>query len=445
MTNLQRKRKVNWKRVVLLAAIPVVLIAGGFGAYKIFFQDPYAQYTAYNEDSKQSGSMKHETKDEESYYLSVYYPSYGEDVLDAAIQQYTAGIKTDLKQNSKIIISVDYDSADIFDSYTSITFHQKLYDENGKVLKDEATSFNYDKKAKKMMSVQDVLRRDYISLVRSLAGNANIDEKTITTANLANFSMDEKSVSFYLNNDFDKKITVNYADHKEYIAMTNKNIPSLYQQDEIVPAAQAKIDPDKPMVAFTFDDGPSDLTTQLMDAFDKYDAKATFFMVGPNVERRSDVVADMYKRGFELGNHTWSHAVELTRLSKDELYTEIYKTQDAIFKACGKDAAFLRAPYGSYNEDVLKASTMAHAFWSIDTEDWKNRNTDAVKNEILANLHDGAIILEHDLYGTSVEAAIEMLPILKEKGYQVVTLSTLMKYKGDTLSKYNFVTPSLYE
>ena len=445
MNSLQRKRTVRWGRIAFIVVVIAVIIGGGFGVYKLLNNNPYAEYTAYNEDTKKSGEMKHEEADEDLYYLSVYYPNYEQEVLNNAVKVYTDSIKTDLKQTSKIIVSVDYDSVDIYDAYTSITFHQKLYDESGKVLKNESTSLNYDKKADKMMDAQDVLRRDYITMVRSLAKEAKIDDKAITTENLSNFILGETGVSFYINHDTSKLITVNYADYKENIALVNKNIPSLYQKDEIVPVAQEEVDPSKPMIAFTFDDGPSDLTTGLMDAFDKYGAKATFFMVGPNVETRSDVVADMYQRGFELGNHTWGHGVELTKLSNKELLDEIYKTQDAIFKACGSDATYLRAPYGSFNEDVLKASTMGHAFWSIDTEDWKSRNTDTVKKEILANLHDGAVILEHDLYGTSVEAAIELLPVLKEKGYQMVTLSTLMKYKGEDLVKTHIITPSLYE
>lgn len=443
MRNNPKSNNKKTKIAIVIVAILIVL-GGGFIAFKLLHKDPYTAYTAYNEDSKKAGTMEHETKEEDLFYLSFYYPTFDIKELDEAITTYIKEVQTDLKQNSKIIISVDYDSEELYDAYISVTMHEKLMDENGKQLSLKSTSFNYDKNLKKMMSVDDVLRRDYLSLLKTKAKEEKLDEKAIARTKLTNFILKNDGVTFYFDQDTTRGITINYADNKPYIALTNENIPSLYQKAPIIPAKEENIDPNKPMIAFTFDDGPSDLTTKLMDAFDKYDAKATFFMVGPNAEARPEVIADMYQRGFELGNHTWTHGPELTTLTKKQLYDEIYNTQDAIFKAAGKDAAFLRAPYGAYNEDVLKASTMAHAFWSIDTEDWSSRNTDAVKKEIMKNLSDGSIILEHDLYPTSVEAAIELLPELKQQGYQFVTLSTLMKYKGDMLTSNHFITPSLY-
>ena len=108
-------------------------------------------------------------------------------------------------------------------------------------------------------------------------------------------------------------------------------------------------------------------------------------------------------------------------------------------------ADYLRPPYGSYDTNVLKASIMPVAYWGVDSEDWKSRNVDSIKKEILKSVFDGAIILEHDIYGTSVDAAIELLPELKAKGYQIVSLDTLMKYRGDKLTKSSYITPSLYE
>lgn len=434
------------KRQILIAILCLAVVGGSYGIYAYVTKDPYKTYTAYQEENKNAGTMKHDIQDEETYYLSVYYPVFDNKVLDQAVSDYRKKqIQPDLKQNSKIIINVDYDSYDIFDSYISIAFHQTLMDQDGHALKTTTSTINYDKKLNKIMTTQDVLRRDYMSLLRDKAKDANVDVNKVTKNSSTEFILGEKAVTFLYGNSMERAIKIPYKENKEYIALVNPNIPSLYQKEAIVPKQKDQnIDPNKPMIAFTFDDGPSDLTLQLMDAFDRYDANATFFMLGPNVEKHKDVVKEMYARGFQIGNHTWKHE-ELPKMSHSQLLKEIYDTQDAIFKACGHDGDYLRPPYGSYNTEVLKTSPMPLAYWGVDSQDWKTRNVDRIKKEILHDVFDGAIILEHDIYGTSVDAAIELLPELKAKGYQIVSLDTLMKYRGDKLTKSSYIVPSLYE
>ena len=391
--------------------------------------------------------MQHLIQDEDSYYLSVYYPYFNIKKLDDAVSQFQEKqILTDLKQNRKIILNVDYDSYDIYESYISIAFHQKLMDEDGKQLKILTTTINYNRTLDKIMDVSDVLRNDYLPLLKHMAADANLDPEAVTMDQLNTFVIGKEHVSFLFNNDRTRSISLTYADHKNYIALTNAQIPSLYQKESIQAATTDRdIDPNKPMLAFTFDDGPGSLTGKLMDAFDRYDANATFFMIGPRIMQHPELVKEMVQRGFVIGNHTWSHEAELTKLSSTQLNREIYDTQDALFKACGRDARFLRAPYGSYDTNVIKASPMAIAYWGIDSQDWKSRNVESIKKEILNHLYDGAIILEHDIYDTSVEAAIELLPELKQQGYQIVGLDTLMNYRGDMLVKDGYIIPSLYE
>lgn len=443
----QKENSKSKIRLCIMAVLCIIAIITSIVGYRFMTRDPYQKYVMVSDDHKHIGTAKHELQDEDTYYLSLYYPQFGIEKLDQAIETYLkTQIHTDLKQNSKVIISVDYDSYDLYDAYISIAFHQTLMNEQGKELNVTTSTINYDKKLDKLMTHEDVLRNDYLPLLKTMAKNQHLDASAITKDALNTFLLGDTDVTFYFDQDSTRSLSIPYAQHKNYIALTNPNIPSLYQKDAIIPVIKDKdIDPKKPMIAFTFDDGPSDLTEKLLDAFDQYDASATFFMVGPRVKQHPEVVAQIYQRGFELGNHTWSHEVELTKLSEKQLDKEIYDTQDAIFEACGHDATYLRAPYGSYDEQVLKASTMPLAYWGIDSEDWRSRNVKAIKKEIMNNLFDGAIILEHDIYDTSVEAAIELLPEIKAQGYQIVSLSTLMKYRGDMLTKSNFIIPSLYE
>lgn len=138
-------------------------------------------------------------------------------------------------------IMVDYDSKLLYDSYITLTFHQVIKDENDKVLKKEDVSYNYDIKRKKLMDVKDVLRRDYIVMMKKLAKENGFKEDQIKIANLSSFILQDKKVSFYFDANASKTLDVVYEDHKPYIALTNAKIPSYYMKDPIIPAAQPAV------------------------------------------------------------------------------------------------------------------------------------------------------------------------------------------------------------
>ncbi len=250
-----------------------------------------------------------------------------------------------------------------------------------------------------------------------------------------------------------KGMALPYKEYKKYIRLANRNIPSLYQKDAIIPTEQ-KVDPNKKMIAFTFDDGPHWQNTQIiMKEFEKYNGRATFFMLGQNVKDdttgvdHTDIVRDMYKRGFEVGNHSWDHSMRIAAsksdaMSKAEVSDEIYNTQDAIFAACGADATMFRPPYGALNNNVRAVSTLDFALWDLDTLDWSNKNADIITQNIMQNVHDGSVILLHDIHDFSRDAILQVLPKLEAKGYQFVSLSTLRKYKNEELVNENIVIPA---
>ena len=192
------------------------------------------------------------------------------------------------------------------------------------------------------------------------------------------------------------------------------------------------IDPDKPMIALTFDDGPSIHTPRLLDMFEKYGGKGTFFVVGNLIDRNLQTVKRIVDDGHEIANHSWSHP-DLKNLSASKVQKELTKTHDKIFEATGVNAKFMRPPYGSYNNNVKKSAyncTEAVLTWSVDTLDWKTRNANSVYNSIMSSAYDGAIILCHDLHGTTVDAMERVIPDLQEKGYQLVTVSQLYAMRG---------------
>lgn len=196
-----------------------------------------------------------------------------------------------------------------------------------------------------------------------------------------------------------------------------------------------KVDPDKPMVCLTFDDGPNPATTtKLLKALEENNARATFFMLGnlvKNVKGGSDTINKMKDIGCELGSHTYDHT-QLTKLGTDALKKQVQDTNDNINDIAGQGATVLRPPYGSYNDNVksvCQSLDQPIILWSIDTLDWKTKNADTSFRNVMDQVKDGDIILFHDIYEPSVEAAIRLIPALQDAGYQMVTVSEMGEAK----------------
>lgn len=190
------------------------------------------------------------------------------------------------------------------------------------------------------------------------------------------------------------------------------------------------IDPSRPVIALTFDDGPKNGTTErILDVLEKYDARATFFVVGTMVEKAPELVKREYDLGCQIGNHSYSHPI-LTKLKLEEANEEVSKTSNLVFDITGDYARIARPPYGSLSHEIKEASGVEWFNWSIDTYDWKTRNADSVYKNIMNNVSDGDVILMHDLYGSTVDAVEKVVPELAEKGFQMVTMKELIELKG---------------
>lgn len=172
------------------------------------------------------------------------------------------------------------------------------------------------------------------------------------------------------------------------------------------------IDPAKPMVALTFDDGPqTNVDNQIMDCLAQYGGKATFFMVGERVASRQPAVQRMVAEGHEVANHTMNHKY-LQKQSAAEIQRQVQLCNDAVSAACGVCPTVMRLPGGGYNNTVLANTNMPMIQWSIDTLDWKTRNADKTVAAVVGKVKDGDIVLMHDLYNQTGEAALRIIPEL---------------------------------
>ena len=196
-----------------------------------------------------------------------------------------------------------------------------------------------------------------------------------------------------------------------------------------------RIDPSLPMVALTFDDGPSNLTDQILDILEHHDVVATFYVIGRKVEPFSDTVQRAYYMGCEIANHTWSHR-SLVRISNDSIRTQLQDTNAAIENVIGVQPSSMRPPFGNSNSNVESISEelgLAVVFWSIDPSDYLERSVDTIYSHIMDAVQDKDIILLHDVHERSVEATRHLVPSLIRRGYQLVTVSELMYYSDITL------------
>lgn len=200
----------------------------------------------------------------------------------------------------------------------------------------------------------------------------------------------------------------------------------------VPPIESRVIDPEKPIIALSFDDGPSIYTPQILEILQSYGVTATFFEVGYNIDRYPEYILDEYLAGCEVGNHTVNHP-NLKTLSKKQVKQELNNNLAKINKILGEGTRLIRPPYGNYNDTVKEVSNAPLITWSIDTLDWKTKNAQSVFAEVKRSAKDGYIILMHSLYKSSVEALEYVIPWLIDQGYQICSVSEMFNARGITL------------
>mgnify|MGYP000245075551 FL=1 len=192
----------------------------------------------------------------------------------------------------------------------------------------------------------------------------------------------------------------------------------------------------RPMIALTFDDGPGEYTEELLNCLVENNAKATFFMLGQNVEAYPEIAKELSDAGMELGNHSYSHP-DLVTIGADAAAQQVSNTDAALKAATGFEATVMRPPGGSFNDSVKAAIDHPLIIWSIDTRDWATKSEDQTYQVVMDNAQDGSVVLMHDIHEWSVKAAIRMIPDLIAKGFKLVTVSELAEAKGKTLQSGN--------
>lgn len=220
-------------------------------------------------------------------------------------------------------------------------------------------------------------------------------------------------------------LKVNYNEIYKYLNFT-VNLSSEYKNE-----SGYDYDSNKKSIAFTFDDSPNiGKTNRLISILKDNYATSTFFMIGEKMELNKDLVSLVNSSPNEIGSHTYSHK-NLNKLDIEEIKEDYLKVNSIYKDITNKELKLFRPPYG-INKDTY--GNMSVILWSLDTLDWKIRNSDYIVNTVLNNISDGDIVLFHDSYNTTIDAVEKLLPILYNKGYQIVSVSTLAKLKNISLN-----------
>lgn len=338
--------------------------------------------------------------------IDIDYPVFKNN-KDAVIKRYLKDV------NTKNITNIKYEIGKSND-YTTVLF--KFYNKDN-LENVETLIFNKNKR----ISLQELF--DIDKLKSTIESYENNKEK-LTDANI-NILFNDKSTTFYIRENEKLKNLEIVNNELTEAAKISLNLDESYHKEHTI-QKEAKL------VAFTFDDGPSKYTLDIANILEEYNASATFFEVGYNIKAHPEITKELSERGFEIANHTTDHS-KLTKLTEAKYLSKI-NDNNAIFKELtGKDMPYLRPPYGSYNDKIKAKAGVPIVTWSLDTRDWESRNKDKVIEMVINNIKEGDIILFHDLYESTRDAVKELMPLLKEQGYQAVSVGELFKSKGITL------------
>lgn len=396
----------------------------------------------------------------DKYIFEINYPKLQNKAIAKAIKKYIDEKKENfVKETEKYEIDdLENDSNfkyeflsdyEISDASTVIGVHININEYTGGAhyIKEDK-SYYFDKEREEEITIKDILENDnsleklsnkafYYVMKYGEDNNLSFDEVWVNDGTRADY------VNYNYFNLLDDGLEIVfvpyqvscYADGYIHIVIPYGDLLGIIkdnyipkEEKEEVPRRSVEDFKDKKLIAFTFDDGPSGNTDKLLDHLDEHNARVTFFVMGNRVLKYRDIVKRAYDMGNLIGSHTYSHK-NLLHLSKYETMKEIYLTDKNIQSIINITPIYLRPPYGNIDANIRSIANRGIIMWDLDTEDWKNKNKNKIVDYIVNNAHDGGIVLLHDLYEVSVDAALEAMEILEEKNYAFVTIEEMIRIK----------------
>lgn len=296
-------------------------------------------------------------------------------------------------------------------------FHLNV--ENGEILTIETIA---DHNEENLTALATTIKEQLLTnkKFKELIDQDKLEEKlSAQWKNFNNFSLTDTEITFYFEPHSFTSQTVEVPTVTLPIETINDLVAEPFKVKTETPASEEKI------VALTFDDGPHPTITQeILATLEKYNAKATFFMLGNRVDKSPEIVKEIADAGHELGNHSWSHP-DLSRQSAERIKNEIENTSIVIERATGQNPTVFRPPYGSFNDTVRNETNLPIILWDVDTLDWKHLNPAQTLSIVKTYTRSGSNILMHDIHQSTANALDSILAFLQSEGYKFVTVSEL--------------------
>lgn len=453
----RNRKKKRIRAVIVLLAVVLVLSLAFTKCSKSDYDDAES-FEKYASDVLDSMDIMQDAGDTEEVIRygsvkssAVRYPKNisdkTDDCLKKQVEKYIERYKRDYSEYSdpdkdKLALFVSYDSAIPQKNITGVAFrklvkqekdsemvtvsetvdaHNYITENGVELLPSQVFEPGYGKKIS--LRIASYLKDKYGDKLKSGYMKYVSDEDSLN-----NFLLTDDSVIFY----YDAGTVLPEKEGTVSIEFLNNELDGIRKEKIRVRV----IDPDKPMVAITFDDGPAAGTSRkILDCLEKNNAVATFFELGlcvENVSSSKEILQRQQDLGCETGSHSYSH-VDFTKKSASVRKKEIEKTNKAIKERIGKEPSVFRPPYGAIGEKAAKDTGLPNILWSVDTMDWKSRKASSVIATVkkTSNL-DGKVVLMHSIYDSTAEALEKIVPWLQKKGYQLVTVSEMIRYRyGD--------------
>ena len=387
---------------------------------------------------------------ENNLAIGINYPTTNIKKLDLEIKKQVDSIYDDfIKEygldNNNSELNIDYSYNITNERYINIVLEK--YISNSNKLISKLYTYVFDVKQNRFLTLKDLINEKDLKYISSYVQKELLSKykDSIGINELNNIlSPDYKNYNLFTFNDQKLYLYFDFTSFKDIVDVEipleniNLKIPiemgtTVQNTVKVKKVKNKVIDPNKKMIALTFDDGPSKYTDKIIDLLNKYDASGTFFILGNKVEMYKETLIKMVEQGSEIGNHSYNHKW-LIKLNKNDFINQVNQTQSILKSTIGYTPTLLRPTYGSVNDEIKNNTTLDIVLWNIDTLDWKLKNYKDIANRVIGKVDDGDIVLMHDIHEKTLKALEIILPKLKEERYQFVTVSELKK--AQELRKY---------
>ena len=388
---------------------------------------------------------------DENMVIGINYPKTGISPLDTKIKNQVDQIYQDFikeygitkNENESAELNIDYHYNIVSVHYINIVLEKFISSNSLAHPINEIYTYVYDSNDKRFLGLEDLITQEELEKLVPKIQKELMDQYPECFSvqqlnqnlspifkNFPLFTFTNEDLNLYFNpyeiadgscGIIDTTIPLDHINLKiediELGTNTTKEYTVLKETSKV-------IDPHKKMIAITFDDGPGRYTKDILKTLTKYDANATFFVLGNKVEVYDETAREIVKQGSEIGNHSYNHKW-LIKLKSDDFMDQVNQTQSIVKRITGITPKVLRPTYGSVNDTIRKNTNLDIVLWNVDTLDWKIKDPKQIANRVVGKVEDGDIVLMHDTHKRTVEALKIILPELKKEGFQFVTVSEL--------------------